>query len=53
MPKLPGLVNNAALTEKKINVRKHHSIVDKQGTLVYGTVHEVTQHNTVGKCNIF
>ncbi|WP_129591968.1 transposase [Holospora curviuscula] len=32
-------MNNAALTEEKKR-RKHHSIMDTQGTLVYGTVHE-------------
>ncbi|PPE03800.1 hypothetical protein [Holospora curviuscula] len=44
--KLPGLVNNAVLTEKKKG-RKHHSVMDTQGNLVHGTVHDANHSKGV------
>ncbi|PPE03517.1 hypothetical protein [Holospora curviuscula] len=38
---------------KKIKGRKRHRVMDTQGTLVQGTVHEVNQHNTVGGAIFF
>ena len=47
--KLPGLVNNAALTEEK-KEPKRYSVVDTQGALVHGTVDNA--NHSRGGCNI-